>query len=166
MTRLIRLMPHSLLRSVADFDRILHDKAHFRSHEGTLFEGSTLIPEDSSLFAEMLTRRFLGEVRCYRCAGRQIVIRTSGRGTRRLEPTEAALREEGYEIRDISLDQDQWRSYYASRLNERIHVREQVRELASNRTWHSLTTWFWHATLFPQAGPWESITVVTPLQKK
>jgi hypothetical protein len=127
------------------------------------FEGSTLHPAKESPYTGMIVADFPGQVRHFRSAGRHLIYRLATRGTRRLKPSEAAFRDEGYEITRIAVSQENWRGYYASRGKEELHIRERMSEPASGRTWHSLGSWFWHATLLPNSGPWEMISVITPL---
>lgn len=159
-------MPHSILQTAAAFNRLCHKVPSSSPGEHGYFEGSRLIPEGNSPFEPLLSRSFEGQTQSFRSAGRHLVVRTSNRGTRRLRPSEAAFREEGYEVSGIIISHEDWRGYYATRGVETLHVRERMSEPSTGRTWNSLSTWFWHATLFPKAGPWELVSVITPLEKR
>lgn len=159
-------MPDSLLQTAADFNRQFLKQFPPDSAQTRAFEGSTLIPESESRFAKIVIRDFKGEVGLYRSAGRQLIMRISQRGTRRLAFSEAAFRDAGYTISTSDCDSTGWRAYYARSQGETLHVREQLREPATGRTWLSVSGWFWHATLRPQLGPWELVSVITPLEKR
>ena len=132
-----------------------------RDHWPSHIEGTQLHRMQSSEFERLLTQQFFGESASFRSAGRQVILRRTTRGTRRLQSSETHLRSQGYLIHNRLLSADGWLTYYANRKKKTIHVREQITD--GHRSWSSPSSWFWQATLQPQSGPWLAITIITPL---
>ena len=128
----------------------------------THFEGAALHPIAGTEFEKALTTTFLTNIATFRSAGRQVILRRVTRGTRRLLASENSLRQMHFQITKRQIDSEGWLTYYASRNEQTFHVREQITN--GSKTWHSPSTWFWHATVYPKSGPWLVTTVFTPIQ--
>lgn len=128
------------------------------------FEGAALHLIESTDFEKSFAATFPGDIATFRSAGRQVILRRATRGTRRLHASETCLRAGGYQITGHQVDSEGWLNYYASKENERFHVREQITD--GKKTWSSPSPWFWHATLNPKSGPWLATTVITPVLSK
>ena len=124
------------------------------------FEGSSLHAIDS-VWPQLLYSQFTGACASFRSAGREVILRRTARGTRRLQATETALRESGYRISHLHTNGEDWLCYYAQSAEKRLHVREQITN--GKQSWASPSPWFWHATLQPKSGPWFAITIITPV---
>lgn len=127
------------------------------------FEGSALHEVEPTEFEKAFAEEFPGDIATFRCAGRQIVLRRATRGTRRLHASETCLRAAGFKITNRIIDAENWLTYYASKGDQTLHVREQITD--GTRSWNSPSSWFWHATLNPKSGPWVATTVMTPVKK-
>ena len=128
------------------------------------FEGAALHPIEATDFEKSFAAGFPGDIATFRSAGRQVILRRTTRGTRRLHASETSLRAGGYQITDRQVDAEGWLSYYVTREEERFHVREQITD--GEKAWSSPSPWFWHATFNPKSGPWIATTVITPMVEK
>ena len=130
-------------------------------HWPTQFEGSSihLIPALPNQRA--FVGLYPGATTTFQSAGRNLIIRHATRGTRRLHAIETCLREAGYQITRRSIDSENWLTYFAINPEESLHIRERISD--GSRSWTQPSSWFWHATLHPHAGPWQATTVITPI---
>lgn len=128
----------------------------------THFEGAALHPVEPTEFERTFAASFPGDIATFRSAGRQIILRRATRGTRRLHASETCLRSSGFDISDRKIDAENWLTYYARKDALSLHVREQITD--GSKSWHSPSSWFWHATLHPKTGPWVATTVITPMK--
>lgn len=125
------------------------------------FEGAALHLVEPTEFEQAFAADFPGDIATFRSAGRQVILRRVTRGTRRLHASETCLRSGGYRISERQIDSENWLTYYASRNDEVLHVREQITD--GTKTWNSPSPWFWHATVNSKSGPWIATTVITPV---
>ncbi|MEO8079960.1 MAG: exosortase Q [Caldimonas sp.] len=86
--------------------------------------------------------------------------------TRMLHPAADCYRGLGYRIDDARLERDAdgalWRSFVASRPGRRVRVAERIVD-ARGGSYTDASAWFWAAELGRSPGPWQALTVATPL---
>jgi len=87
--------------------------------------------------------------------------------TRMLHPAADCYRGLGYRIADARLERDAggllWRSFVATRGGLRVRVAERIVG-HDGSAFTDASAWFWAARLGRSQGPWQAITVATPLQ--
>ena len=95
-----------------------------------------------------------------------IVWRDVTAPTRMLHPAADCYRGLGYGIADARLERDAggllWRSFIATRSGMRVRVAERIVG-RDGSTFTDASAWFWAARLGRSQGPWQAITVATPL---
>lgn len=89
--------------------------------------------------------------------------------TRMLHPAADCYRGLGYRIAEARLERDAegrlWRAFVASRDGRRIRVAERI--VGRDATaFTDASAWFWAAQLGRSHGPWQAITVATPLEDR
>ena len=86
--------------------------------------------------------------------------------TRMLHPASDCYRGLGYRIVDARLERDRearlWRCFVAERDGRRLRVCERIED-AQGLAFTDASSWFWAAQLGRSTGPWQAITVATPL---
>lgn len=89
--------------------------------------------------------------------------------TRMLHPAADCYRGLGYRIADARLERDVggllWRSFVATREGHRVRVAERIVG-RDGSTFTDASAWFWAARLGRSQGPWQAITVATPLSQE
>ena len=95
-----------------------------------------------------------------------IVWRDVTAPTRMLHPAADCYRGLGYRIADARLERDAggqiWRNFIASRDGHRVRVAERIVG-RDGSTFTDASAWFWAARLGRSQGPWQAITVATPI---
>ncbi len=99
--------------------------------------------------------------------GRQVlVLRSVQRPTRMLHPAADCYRGLGYAIahQQLQLDKQQrlWRCFEAGRARQRLRVCERIVD-ARGTGYTDASAWYWAALLGQSQGPWQAITVASPL---
>ena len=96
-----------------------------------------------------------------------IVWRDVTAPTRMLHPAADCYRGLGYRIAEARLERDAqgllWRSFIATRDATRVRVAERIVG-HDGSAFTDASAWFWAARLGRSQGPWQAITVATPLQ--
>jgi len=86
--------------------------------------------------------------------------------TRMLHPATDCYRGLGYRVVDARLERDPqarlWRCFVAERDGRRVRVCERIED-ARGLAFTDASSWFWAAQLGRSTGPWQAITVATPL---
>ncbi len=86
--------------------------------------------------------------------------------TRMLHPATDCYRGLGYRVVDARLERDAearlWRCFVAERDGRRVRVCERIED-ARGASFTDASAWFWAAQLGRSTGPWQAITVATPL---
>jgi len=86
--------------------------------------------------------------------------------TRMLHPATDCYRGLGYRVVDARLERDSearlWRCFVAERDGRRVRVCERIED-AHGLAFTDASSWFWAAQLGRSSGPWQAITVATPL---
>ncbi|MEP7302882.1 MAG: exosortase Q [Caldimonas sp.] len=86
--------------------------------------------------------------------------------TRMLHPATDCYRGLGYRVVDARLERDResrlWRCFVAERDGRRVRVCERIED-ARGGSFTDASSWFWAAQLGRSTGPWQAITVATPL---
>jgi exosortase/archaeosortase family protein len=86
--------------------------------------------------------------------------------TRMLHPATDCYRGLGYRVVDARLERDAqarlWRCFIAGRDGRRVRVCERIED-ARGLAFTDASAWFWAAQLGRSTGPWQAITVATPL---
>ncbi len=95
-----------------------------------------------------------------------IVWREVAAPTRMLHPAADCYRGLGYRIDAIRLERDGdgalWRTFVARRGERRVRVAERIVD-RHGASFADTSAWFWAAELGASTGPWQAITVATPL---
>ncbi|NUZ04230.1 hypothetical protein HQN59_00500 [Schlegelella sp. ID0723] len=99
--------------------------------------------------------------------GRDVVVwRQVATPTRMLHPAADCYRGLGYRIADARLERDAdgalWRCFVATRDGRRVRVCERIVDAAGD-AFTDASAWFWAASLGRSAGPWQAVTIATPL---
>ena len=86
--------------------------------------------------------------------------------TRMLHPATDCYRGLGYRVVGARLERDPqarlWRCFVAERDGRRVRVCERIED-ARGLAFTDASAWFWAAQLGSSTGPWQAITVATPL---
>jgi hypothetical protein len=130
------------------------------------WQGQALRPLALSEVEQRFARQFPGTL-ARMTDGRQVmVLRTVHRPTRMLHPAADCYRGLGYSIarQQLKLDDESrlWRCFEASRGSRRLRVCERIVE-ADGTGFTDTSAWYWAALLGQSHGPWQAITVASPL---
>ena len=99
--------------------------------------------------------------------GRQVlVMRHVNQPTRMLHPAADCYQGIGYRIEAQQLEKDaqdaMWRCFEAVRGDVRQRVCERIED-AKGQAWTDTSAWYWAAVMGKTTGPWQAVTVATPL---
>jgi len=146
-----------------------HNATPPQSHHVELpaqWQGQPLRPLALSEVEQRFARQFPGSL-ARMTDGRQVlVLRTVQRPTRMLHPAIDCYRALGYRIahQQLQLDGERqlWRCFEAVRAGSALRVCERiVDERGAGFT--DTSAWYWAAVLGQSQGPWQAITVASPL---
>jgi hypothetical protein len=83
-----------------------------------------------------------------------------------LHPAADCYRALGFRIAHEQLRQDaahlRWRCFEAQRAGQRLQVCERILD-AQGETFTDASAWYWAAVLGHSTGPWQAVTVASPL---
>ena len=95
-----------------------------------------------------------------------LVLRSVDRPTRMLHPAADCYQALGYRIaaQQLALDDARqlWRCFQAERGGRRLRVCERIVD-AGGKGFTDSSAWYWAAALGQSRGPWQAITVASPL---
>ena len=122
------------------------------------FEGRPLEPLPPSATEKAFATSFPGAIGVFRSPGnRQVILRQVDRATRRLHDSATCLKAAGFSL-DGRTVEGGWVRYRARRGTDTFDVREQIS--AGEQVWTDVSAWFWHASFYPNSGPWMAVTVL------
>ncbi len=132
----------------------------------TEWQGQRLRPLALSALEARFAKRFPGTLNRL-TDGRQVfVVRDVTQPTRMLHPAVDCYQGLGYRIaaQQLALDDQQrlWRCFEASRNGQRLRVCERITD-AQGQGFTDTSAWYWAALLGQSHGPWQAITVASPL---
>ena len=130
------------------------------------WQGQALRPLALSEVEQRFARQFPGTL-ARMTDGRQVlVLRAVQRPTRMLHPAADCYRALGYAIarQQLQLDAKQrlWRCFEAARSGQRLRVCERIVD-ARGDGFTDASAWYWAALLGQSQGPWQALTVASPL---
>jgi hypothetical protein len=130
------------------------------------WQGQALRPLALSEVEQRFARQFPGTL-ARMTDGRQVlVLRAVNRPTRMLHPAADCYRGLGYGIahQQLQFDDEQrlWRCFEAVRSGQRLRVCERIVD-ARGTGFTDASAWYWAALLGQSQGPWQAITVASPL---
>ena len=130
------------------------------------WQGQALRPLALSDVEQRFARHFPGTL-ARMTDGRQVlVLRAVHRPTRMLHPAADCYRGLGYGIahQQLQLDGDRqlWRCFEAARAGQRLRVCERIVD-ARGSGFTDASAWYWAALLGQSQGPWQAITIASPL---
>jgi len=102
------------------------------------FEGKTLTALTMTDMEREFGKGFPGEIGNFLCGDQQIIMRYVTRATRKLHPAAEV------------------------KAGQRLFLRERIVEIGNvHAEWSDVSSWYWHALLAPDEGPWLAITVIS-----
>ena len=130
------------------------------------WQGQALRPLALSEVEQRFARQFPGTL-ARMTDGRQVlVLRDVHRPTRMLHPAADCYQGLGYRIarQQLQLDDERrlWRCFEAARAGQRLRVCERIVD-AQGAGFTDTSAWYWAALLGQSQGPWQAITVASPL---
>jgi len=130
------------------------------------WQGQPLRPLALSEVEQRFARQFPGTL-ARMTDGRQVlVLRAVHRPTRMLHPAADCYRGLGYRIahQQLQLDAEQrmWRCFEAARAGQPLRVCERIVD-AQGHGFTDASAWYWAAVMGQSHGPWQAITVASPL---
>lgn len=158
------------LRSPAQLDAPMQH-VELPSHSAPLLPGNELgaplRPLALTELEQRFARRFPGSLARMTDGTHTLVLRTVHEPTRMLHPAADCYRGLGYQIAAQHLLQDRqsrlWRCFEASRAaGPRLRVCERTVD-AQGQGFTDTSAWYWAALAGQSTGPWQAITVATPL---
>jgi hypothetical protein len=130
------------------------------------WEGRPLRPLSLTPVEERFARQFPGHLLRLTDGERVLVLRTVLRPTRMLHPAADCYRGVGWAIQREQLQRDAaqalWRCFEAQRGSQRLRVCERIVD-AQGRAFTDASSWYWAALLEQSHGPWQALTVASPL---
>src|SRR5687768_9175052 len=142
------------------------------THEAPGFElpaqwqGQPLRPLALSEVEQRFARQFPGTLARMTDGREVLVLRAVHRPTRMLHPAADCYRGLGYRVasEQLQLDGEQrlWRCFEAMRAGQRLKVCERIVD-AQGAGFTDTSAWYWAALLGQSQGPWQAITVASPL---
>jgi hypothetical protein len=130
------------------------------------WQGQPLRPLALSEVEQRFARQFPGTL-ARMTDGRQVlVLRAVHRPTRMLHPAADCYRALGYSIgrQQLQLDAQQrlWRCFEAARAGRGLRVCERIVD-DRGTGFTDASAWYWAALLGQSQGPWQAITIASPL---
>ena len=136
----------------------------------THFRGQPLTQLPPTALEARFAARFPGAVARFSDGQRLLIVRHVRHPTRQLHPARDCFRAAGYAVGPARAAVDdagaRWHCFAARRGGERLQVCERIGERFDDPdrpAWTDPSAWYWAAQFGGSAGPWWSITVVTPL---
>jgi len=130
------------------------------------WEGRRLRPLALGDAEQRFARQFPGSLARLTDGRQVLVLRTVNRPTRMLHPAADCYRGLGWRIEQARLEQDRaerlWRCFEAVREGQRQRVCERIVD-AQGRGFTDTSAWYWAALLEQSRGPWQALTVASPL---
>jgi len=132
----------------------------------TEWQGMPLRPLALSEVELRFARHFPGTLARMTDGHQVLVLRTVNQPTRMLHPATDCYRGLGYRIRNEQLeehtDKTRWRCFIAERDGRAVRVCERIED-AQGQGFTDTSAWYWASAAGQSTGPWEAITVATPL---
>lgn len=136
------------------------------SEFATEWQGQPLRPLALSEVEERFARRFPGTLSRLTNGTQVLVVRSVDKPTRMLHPAVDCYQGLGYRIAAQQLEMDKqqllWRCFEAQRGGQRLRVCERIVD-AAGQGFTDTSAWYWAAALGQSQGPWQAITVASPL---
>jgi hypothetical protein len=130
------------------------------------WEGRPLRPLALSEVERRFARNFPGSIARLTDGHDVLVLRTVQRPTRMLHPAVDCYRALGWRIGAQQLQEGGdgllWRCFEVERDGRRLRVCERIADLHGG-AFTDTSAWFWAAVLGQSNGPWQALTVATPL---
>jgi hypothetical protein len=130
------------------------------------WQGQPLRPLALSEVEERFARRFPGSLSRLTNGTQVLVLRSVDTPTRMLHPATDCYQGLGYRIAAQQLERDAerrlWRCFEAQRGGQRLRVCERIVD-AAGQGFTDTSAWYWAAVLGQSQGPWQAITVASPL---
>ncbi|MBD9634304.1 hypothetical protein IB273_29385 [Pseudomonas sp. PDM19] len=131
------------------------------------FEGRTLRPLALSPVEQRFAADFPGQLGRFTDGQRSIILRQVLRPTRKLHPAEDCFRALGYRIEQTQLRQrvsaqGLQRCFVVEREGVRLQVCDYIED-AIGQSFSDTSAWYWSALSGRSTGPWQAITVASPL---
>ncbi len=122
--------------------------------------------EPLSEVEQRFAQRFPGTLSRLTNGTQVLVVRSVDKPTRMLHPATDCYQGLGYQIAAQQLERDSeqllWRCFEARRGGQRLRVCERIVD-AGGRGFTDTSAWYWAAALGQSQGPWQAITVASPL---
>jgi hypothetical protein len=136
------------------------------SEFATEWQGQPLRPLALSEVEERFARRFPGTLSRLTNGTQVLVLRSVEQPTRMLHPATDCYQGLGYRIAAQQLERDAqqrlWRCFEAQRGAQRLRVCERIVD-AAGQGFTDTSAWYWAAVLGQSQGPWQAVTVASPL---
>ncbi|WP_448678459.1 exosortase Q [Pseudomonas nicosulfuronedens] len=131
------------------------------------FEGRALRPLALSPVEQRFAEDFPGQLGRFTDGQRSIVLRQVLRPTRKLHPAEDCFRALGYRIEQTQLrqrpgTQGLQRCFVVTRESVRLQVCDYIED-AVGQSFSDTSAWYWSALSGRSTGPWQAVTVASPL---
>jgi hypothetical protein len=130
------------------------------------WQGQQLRPLALSEVEQRFARQFPGTLARMTDGREVLVLRAVHRPTRMLHPAADCYRGLGYRVASEQLQLDRehrlWRCFEAMRAGQRLKVCERIVD-AQGAGFTDASAWYWAALLGQSQGPWQAITVASPL---
>jgi hypothetical protein len=130
------------------------------------WQGQALRPLALSEVEQRFARQFPGTLARMTDGRHVLVLRAVHRPTRMLHPAADCYRALGYGIarQHLQLDDERrlWRCFEAARSGQRLRVCERIVD-ARGAGFTDASAWYWAALLGQSQGPWQALTVASPL---
>jgi hypothetical protein len=130
------------------------------------WQGQALRPLALSEVEQRFARQFPGSLARMTDGRHVLVLRAVHRPTRMLHPAADCYRALGYGIarQHLQLDDERrlWRCFEAARSGQRLRVCERIVD-ARGASFTDASAWYWAALLGQSQGPWQALTVASPL---
>jgi hypothetical protein len=144
----------------------LPDTRASSSEFATDWQGQPLRPLALSEVEERFARRFPGTLSRLTNGTQVLVLRSVDQPTRMLHPATDCYQGLGYRIAAQQLERDAqqrlWRCFEAQRGGQRLRVCERIVD-AAGQGFTDTSAWYWAAVLGQSQGPWQAVTVASPL---
>jgi hypothetical protein len=130
------------------------------------WEGRPLRPLVLTEVEQRFARQFPGRIARMTDGEHVLVLRTVLAPTRMLHPAADCFRGLGWRIEHVHLwrsdDRLLWRCFEARRAGEGLRVCERIVD-AQGHAFTDASSWYWAALLERSQGPWQAVTVASPL---
>lgn len=127
------------------------------------FDGVALIPLPMTEVEKNFQRGFPGSIATFQCGQKQVILRRITQASRKLHPSADCLRASGHQLGPVHIHSDDqgrhWAGCSAKKAGNHYLILERITDQHGG-SWTDVSSWYWHALVYPDRGPWLAQTII------